>query len=41
MASELDRRQFLVTTAAFGGGMALWLHGCAQPADVNVARVNS
>src|SRR5262245_19075439 len=26
MTTEIDRRQFLITTAAFGGGMALSLH---------------
>jgi isoquinoline 1-oxidoreductase beta subunit len=41
MASEMDRRQFLVTTAVIGGGMALWLHGCAQPVEASAAqRVN-
>ena len=42
MTRELDRRQFLVTTAALGGGMALWLHGCQQAGDAAIppARVN-
>ena len=43
MTTEMDRRQFLVTTAALGGGMALWLHGCGQgPVEIPLsqARVN-
>ena len=37
MATELDRRQFIVATAAVGGGMALWLHGCGpQPVEAAV-----
>jgi isoquinoline 1-oxidoreductase beta subunit len=44
MTNELDRRQFIVATAALGGGMALWLHGCGQsPVEdaLSLARVNT
>src|SRR5215510_8018475 len=39
----LDRRQFIVATAALGGGMALWLYAREQPAAAAAlnARVNS
>ena len=43
MGNEIDRRQFIVATAALGGGMALWLHGCGQqPVEdaLSLARVN-
>ena len=40
--AEIDRRQFLITTAAIGGGMALSLHlGGAEAAEASaLSRVN-
>jgi isoquinoline 1-oxidoreductase beta subunit len=43
MATQFDRRQFIVATAVMGGGMALWLQGCGpQPVEAALAqsRVN-